>query len=189
MTQIGSTDQWTHTIQPIIFPNDQYTVEVGAEDDLGYAYKSISILIMNLRPQIQIQNVENNSIITRPNNFTLDIAIVYNEGDIFSNASIMIYDSNSNPQEYEKGIDWELTMNFIEYDKYSRNEKIRKIKQILKPSELEEFEQGKRFEEKIPKEKVDTEWGYEEVLVELNLEPIQKPNPDSRETNKVNIKA
>jgi len=90
-------------------------------------------------------------------------------------------------EEYEKGIDWELTMNFIEYDKYSRNEKIRKIKQILKPSELEEFEQGKRFEEKIPKEKVDTEWGYEEVLVELNLEPIQKPSPDSMETTKVNI--
>ncbi len=51
-----------------------------------------------MRPQIQVQNIENNDIITRPNNFTLDIAIVDNEGDIFSNASIMIYDSNSNPQ-------------------------------------------------------------------------------------------
>jgi len=98
MTQIGSTDQWTHTIQPILFPNDQYIVEVRAKDDLGYAYKSIAISIMNLRPQIQIQNVENNDIITRPNNFTLDIAIVDNEGDTFSNASIMIYYSNNNPQ-------------------------------------------------------------------------------------------
>ena len=98
MTQVGSTDQWTHTIQPILFPNDQYIVEVRAADDLGYAYKSISILITNLRPQIQFQNIENNDIITRSNNFTLDIAIVDNEGDIFSNASIMIYDSNISPQ-------------------------------------------------------------------------------------------
>ena len=98
MTRVGSTDQWTHAIQPILFPNSQYTVEVRAADDLGYAFKSISILIQNLRPQIQIQNVENNDIITRSNNFTLDIAIVDNEGDIFSNASIMIYDSDNNPQ-------------------------------------------------------------------------------------------
>ena len=83
MTQIGSTDQWTHAIQPIIFPNNQYIVEVRAADDLGYAYESISVLIQNLRPQIQIQNVENNDIIARPNNFTLDIAISDNEGDIF----------------------------------------------------------------------------------------------------------
>ncbi len=98
MTQVGSTDQWTHTIQPIMYPNDQYIVEVRAADDLGYAYKSISILVTNLRPQIQIQNVENNDIITRPNNFTLEITIVDNEGDIFSNASIMIYDSSNNPR-------------------------------------------------------------------------------------------
>ena len=98
MTQIGSTDQWTHAIQPILFPNDQYTVEVRAKDDLGYAYKSISILITNLRPQMQFQNIENNDVISRPINFTLDIAITDNEGDTFSNASIMIYDSNNNPQ-------------------------------------------------------------------------------------------
>ena len=98
MTQIGSTDQWTHAIQPNLFPNDQYTVEVRAKDDLGYAYKSISILITNLRPQMQFQNIENNDVISRPINFTLDIAITDNEGDTFSNASIMIYDSNNNPQ-------------------------------------------------------------------------------------------
>ena len=98
MTRIGLTDQWTHTMQPIIFPNDQYTVEVRAKDDLGYASKSISILILNLRPQTQIQNLENNDIITQPNNLTLDITIVDNEGDIFSNTSIMIYDSNNNTQ-------------------------------------------------------------------------------------------
>jgi hypothetical protein len=98
MTQVGSTDQWTHTIQPILFPNDQYIVEVRVADDLGYAYKSISILITNMRPQIQFQNIENNDIISHPTNFTLDITIVDNEGDVFSNASIMIYDSNNNPQ-------------------------------------------------------------------------------------------
>ena len=32
------------------------------------------------------------------NNFTLNISIVVTEREIFSNASIMIYDSNSNPQ-------------------------------------------------------------------------------------------
>ena len=32
------------------------------------------------------------------NNLTLDISIVDTESDIFSNASIMFYDSNSNPQ-------------------------------------------------------------------------------------------
>jgi len=32
------------------------------------------------------------------NNFTLNISIVDTESEIFSNAPIMIYDSNSNPQ-------------------------------------------------------------------------------------------
>ena len=32
------------------------------------------------------------------NNFTLNISIEDTESDIFSNASIMIYESNSNPQ-------------------------------------------------------------------------------------------
>ena len=56
------------------------------------------ILIQNLRPQKLVQNLENNDVISRSNNFTLDITIVDNEGDTFSNASIMIYDSNYNPQ-------------------------------------------------------------------------------------------
>ena len=47
---------------------------------------------------MQFKNLENNEIITRPNNFTLDINIIDNEGDIFSIASIMIYNSNNNPQ-------------------------------------------------------------------------------------------
>jgi hypothetical protein len=123
MTQIGSTDQWTHTIQPIIFPNDQFTVEVRAKDDLGYTYKSISISILNLRPQIQVQNVENDDIITRPNNFTLGITIIDNEGDSFSNASIMIYDSNFNTQlsnwvtlDHVIGSDYEFSFNPSEFE-------------------------------------------------------------------------
>ena len=123
MTRIGLTDQWTHAIQPIIFPNDQYTVEVRTKDDLGYAYESISILIQNLRPQIQIQNVENNDIITQPNNLTLDIAIVDNEGDIFSNASIMIYDSDNNPRlsnwtalTHVTGSDYEFSFNPSDFE-------------------------------------------------------------------------
>ena len=45
MTQIGPTDRWMYTIQPIMFPNNQYIVEVRAKDALGYTYKSIPISI------------------------------------------------------------------------------------------------------------------------------------------------
>ncbi|MFX1453866.1 MAG: hypothetical protein ACFFDB_00690 [Promethearchaeota archaeon] len=54
MTRISTTDVWNYTIQPILYENGVYTIEIKAKDFIGYGQNSTQVLIQNNPPNIEI---------------------------------------------------------------------------------------------------------------------------------------
>lgn len=96
MDQIGSSDSWNYTFDPINYINGNYTIKVRALDYIGFGYNQTEIYVLNEPPSITFINLSPLDKIHRINQpyFNVNVSAIDPENDTIIGVAVLIMDIN-----------------------------------------------------------------------------------------------